>query len=218
MKKFVFLCFISSLLFAKTYVLDIKEKGEKYLSYVEITKLKAGGLYLKNTVTKEDLKDMVVESKLNNKLETVEWRYKSKKSELDVVAVREGDKIIVTGKFDCKENNRKELGIDSRPWYQIFQIGVSSFAIAGSGDNSIEFWGLRPDSPGSSGVLAATRDKTETIEVNGKKVEACKLRIGLAGWLSIFWTGDFWFRKTDGVYIKASPGGDSSVELIEEKD
>jgi len=97
-------------------------------------------------------------------------------------------------------------------------MGLMKFAVTETKEKSIEFWGLRPDNPESSGVLAAAKDKTEIIEVNGKKVEASKLRIGLAGWLSIFWTGDYWFRLSDGLYISAKPTGGVFAELTEEKE
>jgi hypothetical protein len=204
-------------LFAREYIFNIYEKGAIYKNIVKIDKIE-DGYYLKSTVTKEEDKDFITEAKLNKDFETVEWKLKDLKKNMDVTAVREGNKIIITGMFDGKEDNKKEIGIDDRPWHQIFQLGLMKFAITDTKEKSIEFWGLRPDNPGSSGVLAASKDKIETIEINGKKMEASKLRIGLAGWLSIFWTGDYWFRLSDGLYIKAKPAGNVSAELIEEKE
>ncbi|OGF48779.1 MAG: hypothetical protein A2044_08735 [Candidatus Firestonebacteria bacterium GWA2_43_8] len=204
-------------LFSKEYVFNIDEKGLLYQNFVKIDKIESG-YYLKSTVTKEEEKDSLTEAKLNNEFETIEWKIKNPRKNIDVTAVREGNKIIITGSFDGKDNNKKEVYIDDRPWHQIFQLGMMKFAITETKERSIEFWGLRPDSPGNAGVLAASKDKIETIDVDGKKIEASKLRIGLAGWLSIFWTGDYWFRLSDGLYIKAKPAGNVSAELIKEKD
>lgn len=201
--------------FSSEYLFTINEKGQVYQNSVDLKKLEQG-YYLKSFVTKDDQKDSITEAKLNADYETIEWRYKSQKGDIDVVAVRQENKIILSGKFGGKENNKKEMSIDNRPWHQIFQLGLMKFAITEKGPDSVEFWGLRPDNPETIGVLAARRDKIETIEVNGKQVEASKLRIGLAGWLSIFWTGDYWFRKSDGLYIKAAPTGNVTAELIEE--
>jgi len=202
---------------SKEYVFKVNEKGLEYQNFVRIEKLE-DGYYLKSLETKEDSKDSVIEAKLNKEFETVEWKYKNPKKNLDVLAVREGNKITITGAFDGKANNKKELNIDARPWHQIFQLGLMKFAVTDTKVNSIEFWGLRPDSPETAGVLAASKDKLETIEINGKIIETSKLRIGLAGWLSIFWTGDYWFRLSDGLYIKARPTGNVVAELIEEKE
>jgi len=204
-------------LLSKEYVFNVNEKGREYQNFVKIEKLE-DGYYLKSLETKEETKDSVMEAKLNKEFETIEWKFKNPKKYLDVTAVREGNKIILTGSFDGKANNKKELNIDARPWHQIFQLGLMKFAVTDTKVNSIEFWGLRPDSPETAGVLAASKDKLETIEINGKKIETSKLRIGLAGWLSIFWTGDYWFRLSDGLYIKARPTGNVVAELIEEKE
>ncbi|OGF50668.1 MAG: hypothetical protein A2231_07975 [Candidatus Firestonebacteria bacterium RIFOXYA2_FULL_40_8] len=213
----LFLTILPGHFFSKEYIFSVNEKGVEYKNFVNINILE-DGYYLRSTVTKEEDKDTVMEARLNKEYETVEWKYKDPRKNLDIVAIREGNKIILTGKFGGKENNKKDIYIDARPWHQIFQLGLMKFAVTETKEKSIEFWGLRPDNPESSGVLAASKDKVETIEVDGKKIEASKLRIGLAGWLSIFWTGDYWFRLSDGLYIKAKPTGNVSAELIEEKE
>ena len=205
----------AAVVFGSEYLFLVNEKGQVYQNKVEL-KIIEQGYYLKSYLTKEDQKDSITEAKLNKDYETIEWRFKSQKGDIDVVAVRQDNKILLTGTFGGKENNKKELGIDSRPWHQIFQLGMMKFAITEKGPDSVEFWGLRPDNPETAGVLAARREKIEIIEINGKKIETSKLRIGLAGWLSIFWTGDYWFRKSDGLYIKAAPTGNVTAELIQE--
>lgn len=204
-------------LFSKEYIFNVNEKGQEYQNFVSIKKLD-DGYYLKSTITKEEEKETVMEARLNSEFETVEWKLKDPRKKIEVAAVREGNKIIITGTFEGKKNNRKEINIDNRPWHQIFQLGLIKFAVTETKERSLEFWGLRPDSPGTAGVLAASKDKVETVEIKGKKIEAAKLRIGLAGWLSIFWTGDYWFRASDGLYIKAKPTAGTVAELIEEKD
>ncbi|OGF47860.1 MAG: hypothetical protein A2452_12135 [Candidatus Firestonebacteria bacterium RIFOXYC2_FULL_39_67] len=217
MSLLLLLPILSTCLSSKEYIFNINEKGTEYKNFVNINKIESG-YYLKSTVNKEEEKDSVMEAKLNKDFETVEWKLKNPKKSIDVIAVREGNIIILTGTFSGKENNKKEIYIDNRPWHQIFQLGLMKFAISETKEKSIEFWGLRPDNPESSGVLAASKDKVETIEVNGKKIETAKLRIGLAGWLSIFWTGDYWFRLSDGLYIMAKPTGNVSAVLVEEKE
>ncbi|MFH1074202.1 MAG: hypothetical protein V1752_03845 [Candidatus Firestonebacteria bacterium] len=201
---------------SKEYIFNVNEGGREYKNIVNINKIK-DGYHLKSIVTKEE-ENAVMEAKLNKDFETVEWKFKNPKKKIEVAALREGNKITVSGEFDGRENNKKEIYIDDRPWHQIFQLGLMKFAVTETREKTIEFWGLRPDNPESAGVLAATKEKVEIIEVKGGKIEAAKLRIGLAGWLSIFWTGDYWFRVSDGVYVKAKPAGNISAELIEEND
>ena len=56
----------------------------------------------------------------------------------------------------------------------------------------------------------------------GKEIAAVHLRISLSGLLSIFWHGDYWYRKGDGRFLryrgKNRSGGPVAVsELVEEK-
>ena len=214
-RAFFLFLLLAPLIFAKEYLFTINEKGVIYQNIVELKALE-NGYYIKSIVTKAEDKDSLTEAQLNMDYETLEWRYKNQKGDIDVFAVRQENKIIITGKFGGKENNKKEVGIDNRPWHQIFQLGMRKFAIAEKGPDNVEFWGIRPENPEAVGVLAARREKIEMIELNGKKVEASKLKIGLAGWLSIFWTGDYWFRRSDGLYLKAVPTGGVTAELAEE--
>ena len=65
------------------------------------------------------------------------------------------------------------------------------------------------------------KKRIDTISINGKEVEAVYITVSLTGLLSIFWTGKYWYRKSDGVFLrykgKSGPGtGVSIMELTSE--
>lgn len=44
--------------------------------------------------------------------------------------------------------------------------------------------------------------EVDTIAVDGKKEPARRVMLRLAGWRSILWSGSYWFRESDGTYLK----------------
>ena len=57
----------------------------------------------------------------------------------------------------------------------------------------------------------------ETITVSGKKVETIRVKWGLTGLRSKFYGQTFWFRKSDGVYLKSKVEHGEFSELISEE-
>ena len=165
---------------------------------------------LKYVKTKDDYYNVINEVKVKKGYGVIEWVYKDEKNNTDLKGVREGDIIRLSGVLKGKEY-RKDNYIDKRPWYQIFTWEMDYF-IMGK-DREMEFWAVRPDNPDSVGVLVAVREKEETVTVSGSNVEALRVRVALAGLLSIFWSGNYWFRKSDGFYVKSNPTSDITVEL-----
>ena len=206
---------LDSGLFAE-HIFNISEKKQTYISTIKIYK-KNNIYYFNSKVIKIGEKDVVTEAKMNMDFETLEWKYFNQKKNINVAAVRKGNKIFLTGTFGNKKNNKKEVCIDERKWQQVYQLGLMSFAVKEPIGKSIEFWSLNPDEPESAMVLAATNESRETINLNGKKIKTARLKIGLAGFLSVFWTGDYWFRLSDGYFVKAKVSGEIFVELKEGK-
>ena len=139
-----------------------------------------------------------------------EWYLKDPKNDSDVKAVREGNKIFVSGKFKGQDIT-KEHNVDDRSWYQLFSWELDYLAL--SNEKRLEFWALRPENPESAGILVAYKDKEERLTLNGEEFDAIKVKVTLGGLLSIFWTGDYWYRKSDGFYVRSKPTGDVLVEL-----
>ncbi len=64
--------------------------------------------------------------------------------------------------------------------------------------------------------MTAENKGVETITVGGKKVEAIQVKWGLTGLRSRFDSQTFWFRKSDGVYLKSKVSDGEFSELISE--
>jgi hypothetical protein len=151
--------------------------------------------------------------KVKNDSGVFEWTFQDPKNGSDVKGLREGNVIRLLGKYKDRDF-KKEHYIDDRPWHQVFTWDLGNFLA--SDQKRIEFWAIRPDNLESAGVLAAYKDKEEKITVGGVEVESVNVKVTLAGLLTIFWTGDYWYRKTDNFYVRAKPSADLLVELQED--
>jgi len=198
------------------YTYNVVEKGKKFKN-IAIIKKTGNNYQFKSTEKRGNQKDIVVDAKLNVNYETLEWKLDNPRKNIKVTAVRSGNKIILSGTFEQKQNNKREIYIDDRKWLQVYQLGVMKFAASGKKDTSFEFWSLNPDDPGSAMVLFATNKGPETMNIDGVKIKTARLKIGLAGIMSMFWTGDYWFRVPEGVFVKAKISGDMAVLLKGEK-
>ena len=88
----------------------------------------------------------------------------------------------------------------------------------------MQFRSIGTQGPGELkiGKFTVTRKGDETIDLAGKKVAAVHLRISLSGLLSIFWHGDYWYRRGDSNFLrycgKNRSGGPVAVsELVKEE-
>ena len=53
-------------------------------------------------------------------------------------------------------------------------------------------------SVGEGGIMM----EVETIVIDGRRIEAIRVRIQAEGLLSLFWNQPFWFRASDGVLVR----------------
>ena len=145
------------------------------------------------------------------------WELVNDRTDTRLTAERVGDIIKLEGKFEGKTVD-KTLKIDGKPWFQAWDLSLGSFVL--SGKKSLEFWTVRNDLKAFR--MAAFRDKEETLEINGRNVEAVKVKVSLPGWMAKFWSASYWFRKSDGVFVKyqganGPPGTPETViELVNE--
>ena len=201
-------------LVSKRSVYTIREKDEEYSAVGEGYR-KGDFYYLRSTVTKEKEKQIVNIMKTNKYFETLEWIYKDPAKKIYVNSVREGNKIILTGDFNGKQNNREEIIVDDREWQQVFLVGITNFAVTKTRKDNVEFWCMDPNAPWKPLILAATKEGIEEIMVNGKPVLTERVRINVAGMFSFLWAGKFWFRLSNGDLIKAEMNGGMTVQFKE---
>lgn len=154
-------------------------------------------------------------------LATLAWTFSDPGRRMDLAARVQGQDIVLTGSLAGKRVDRR-FSAKGPPWNQLFQVGLGPFAL--SGEKSMAFRSIGTQGPGELkiGKMSVTRKGEETIEIAGKPVAAIQLRISLSGLLSVFWHGDYWYRRSDGLFLRYRgrnrKGGPIAVsELIEEK-
>lgn len=158
----------------------------------------------------------VTKTILNPDFTTKTWEYRDKEQNTKLVAEKNGAVIQVKGRVKGKEISR-EFKIGNRPWYQAVNLSFGVFVL--SGKDRQEFW-IMQNLKGYN--MVAIRDKEEILQVNGQDVAAVKVRMTLTGWVSRFWNVYYWFRKSDGLYLRyeganGSPGTPVTViELVNE--
>ncbi|MBN1940244.1 MAG: hypothetical protein JW843_11710 [Candidatus Aminicenantes bacterium] len=140
---------------------------------------------------------------LDSSWATIAWTLHRPGEKTDIRAGRENDVITLTGTFEGKAVQKK-FKTGKVPWNQAFQFGLESFAAAGS--DAMKFLAI-----GTSGIAALKIAKftaeikaTETLRVGEKPERARHVRISLSGLKSALWHGDYWYRETDGVFIRYS--------------
>jgi hypothetical protein len=154
-------------------------------------------------------------------LTTREWTFSDPARRLELAAVVRGEDIVLSGSFQGKKVE-KRFDADGAPWNQLFQMGLGLFALSGRG--KMQFRSIGTEGPGELkiGKMTVTRQDDEAIALHGEKVVAVHLRISLSGLLSIFWHGDYWYRRSDGRFLryrgKNRSGGPVAVsELVREE-
>lgn len=149
------------------------------------------------------------------------WRWVEEAEATDVTVVREGPTISLAGQREGRKIERR-FTVGDDPWYQLFPLGLEPLALAARG--SAKFWAI-----GTSGIAAmrigqfrAVVAGPEQVSWGGGQVAAVRVRISLAGPISILWHGDYWYRAADGRHLFAvsdrGPGTRGMrMELTEER-
>jgi hypothetical protein len=90
--------------------------------------------------------------------------------------------------------------IDSNPWYESLEFGLREFAVSGTTQPGY-CWVVVPDDTAT--YLVVTRiEKRETVEVNTRPVDAVRVRVALNGIPPFFWSTLYWYRMTDGAFVR----------------
>lgn len=158
---------------------------------------------------------------LDANLNTLSWSYENPKTKTKVNARREGNNIYLTG---IEENDpiKKTFEINRLPWNQTFNIGLEQFAL--SSEQTKKFWSIGTSGPGNMKItrFKVKKKKTGTITLKGQEVEAVYVTMSLTGLLSIFWTGNYWYRKSDGTFLrykgKNKPGAPVTIMELTSED
>ena len=154
-------------------------------------------------------------------LSTLAWSFSDPGRQMELDARMQGEAVILSGSLRGRPL-ANEFKTGDLAWNQLFQIGMEPIVI--SGETEFKFCSIGTEGPGElkMGKFTATRENEEMIQLGGKETAAVHLRVSLSGLLSIFWHGDYWYRKSDGRFLrfrgKNRPSGPVAVlELIAER-
>lgn len=153
---------------------------------------------------------------LDRSWHTVAWTHVDVKRGTRVTARRNGATIVLEGKHEG-DAVFEEYDAGTQPWHQIMPIDLEPFVR--SGKESFRYWAIGITGPGAlkMATFEATREGTSRVTVGGKPVDAVHVRISLTGLLRPFWGADYWFRASDGKWLRfqgKSTFGEGTIELV----
>ncbi|MBN1948188.1 MAG: hypothetical protein JW784_00430 [Candidatus Cloacimonetes bacterium] len=134
----------------------------------------------------------------NDSTRTLRMTVQDSLADTDLMIVRQNNYLVITGRQLGKQVN-KNLKIDDRPWFQA--ISHSLYDFVKSEDSEIEFWFLLVDGL-QAYKLKALKAGLETITLDGREYETCKVKVTLKGILSALWSSYYWYRATDGLFVQ----------------
>jgi hypothetical protein len=189
-----------------THVLSVRPEGSGFR--VELATTRADGVVRQIFLTAADLTTLV-------------WTFSDPARKMELAAVVQGEDIVLSGTFQG-EKVAKKFPAAGPPWNQLFQVGLERFALSQGGSKQFRSIGTQGPGELKIGKFSVTRKADEPIDLAGKTVAAVHLRISLSGLLSVFWHGDYWYRRGDGRFLryrgKNRPGGAVAVsELVGEE-
>lgn len=117
----------------------------------------------------------------------------------EYVIRRDGTRLTFDGRYQG-EPLHKTVDIDENPFFTNPTIGMRGFVLSGNDEG--RFWMLRPDNL-KVYRIKARRLEVDTLSVGGRSIEAVRVEWGLTGIKSLFYKRVYWFRKSDGLFVKA---------------
>lgn len=152
---------------------------------------------------------------LQTNLDALSWDYENPAENTKITAHKKENKIYLRGIHKGKQIN-KTFKTNDLPWNQSFNIGLEKFAL--STEKSMKFRAVGTSGPGDMKIttFSVKKKNVETITVGSKKVEAVHMQISLSGLLSIFWKGNYYYRKADGTFLLYKGKGRGSSRAIME--
>jgi hypothetical protein len=151
---------------------------------------------------------------------TVSYRVVSPARNLDYTVRREENLLSFKGVF-AGEPISREQRIDDTPWFETIEVSIRDFVLADAQAPKL-FWTVQPWEA-KAYLLQATNEGADTVSVNGVQTKALRVRVRAAGLLSLFWSSLYWYRSSDGSFVRyeavrGPPGMPlTTVELIVEK-
>lgn len=174
-----------------------REQTGNEVVYLQSAEDSAGQhLTLRSVSETGEAHEVVVEER---SLESLEWSHRNPADNTDYTARISGRTIRVAGTNQGRSVNESFRLEDSDPWIQSIERSLQPFVLSSS--DRMEFWTVQPGDITLRKLQAARRGRA-TIDVDGEQVEAWEIRISLPGIGSMFWSATYWYRVTDGQFVR----------------
>jgi len=141
------------------------------------------------------------------------WERTCKGEGTKYLGKKEGKAFLFEGQLRKKIIN-KEITIGSKPFYVFPKYSLTKFAF--SPMKSLKFNIVRRDKLSRLSMQAKNRGE-ETVEVNGEEVDAINVYYSAPGPRAKFYNRNYYYRKSDGIFVKQTESDGSYEILVEEK-
>ncbi|MCP4221529.1 MAG: hypothetical protein GY765_43295 [bacterium] len=152
---------------------------------------------------KHDGCEIAQKFKLHPNMATWFWQYDCPEKNTKVTATRRNNEIFMSA-VDRGKKLEKVFDINDLAWNQTFNVGLEKFAL--DNQKTMKFWAIGVGGQGNMKItkFKVKRREAETITLsqNNEKRDSVHLTISLSGILSIFWTGKYWYGKSDGCFLR----------------
>jgi len=227
MKKVILIVVVCALGAAFTSLADAAKRKLAYQSYdgkggsmkvvdkttVQINESDTGSMTIsRQKKTKTCL--MKDEFKLDQDHSLLSWSRSCPEDGTEYMAEKKGDTLLIKGTF-MGDPIDKELELGGKYLHIYPKYSLSKFAF--SGMRSMKFWAIRRDELSLLPMQAKVKG-VEKIIVDGKEVEVVKVYYSIVGKMrEKFYHHNYYYRKSDGVFIKKVEHNGRIEELVKEK-
>lgn len=155
---------------------------------------------------------------MTDSFSTQSWRYTCRKEKSDLCGSIVNDTVVLKG--ICKNKPMEKVyPLKSIVWRQMFPFDLKKFVLSDSLSTSFCGVSIIALAYLKLGTLEVKKIGVEHIAILGKCLELVHIRVSLPGLNSVFWHGDYWFTKDDGMLIKSVsydlPGSPPVVSVLE---
>ncbi|MBN1869542.1 MAG: hypothetical protein JW847_03080 [Candidatus Omnitrophica bacterium] len=144
---------------------------------------------------------------------TLGFRVVNVSEKTDYTGERRQNSVFIRGQYRG-EKIEKTMPIDGRPFYYNPKIGLTAFVR--SGKKQATFWGFQ-NRELKVYPMRATNGGPDMVSVNDRSVEAVKVYWTVDDFRSAFFKRTYWFRKSDGIFVKQKSEGGTFREMVSEE-
>lgn len=157
---------------------------------------------------------------LDSSFQTLAWERVNKDEATAVKGELKDRQLILKGTL---QDQLVEVSYSTRkaPWLQKYAFSLKGFVL--SPEKKKEFIVLRYTNL-EPVTLQIVKEKDVIMTVNHEEILCCQTKLSVTGWKSRFYSVKFWFRKSDGQFVRfegvnGPPGTPVTIiELVEERD